>query len=86
MKKTDILHALSYLTQLGLSIAAPPVLCILAGLWLQRRCALGDWVIVVSLIVGLISGACSFLSFARTVRAKTETKEDTDHEAGQDHS
>ena len=86
MKKTDVLHALSYLTQLGFSIAVPPVLCIFAGMWLQRRFALGDWVIVASLGVGLVSGACSFMSFARTVRRKTEKKEDTDHETGQDHS
>ncbi|MBQ7541466.1 MAG: AtpZ/AtpI family protein [Clostridia bacterium] len=84
MKKTDVLRALSYLTQLGLSVAIPPVLCIFGGLWLQKRFALGDWVIAVGLLVGLISGACSFASFIRTVRFNAQQKEDTEHETGQD--
>lgn len=84
MKKSDIFHALSYLTQLGLSVAAPPILCVFFGLWLQKKYALGSWVVVVSLLVGLISGACSFASFIRTVRRKTEKEEERDHETGQD--
>ena len=71
----DILQGLSMLTQLGLSIALPPVLCILFGIWAQKKWALGDWVIVVSLIVGLVSGACSFASFIRTARYRASKEE-----------
>ena len=84
MKKTDILRALSYLTQLGLSVALPPVLCIFFGLWLQKKFALGEWVVPVSLLVGLISGACSFASFIRTARYHAEKKENSAHETDQD--
>ena len=78
----DILQGLSMLTQLGLSIAMPPVLCILFGLWAQKKWALGEWVIVVSLVVGLVSGACSFASFIRAARYKAK-KEEKDHETGE---
>ncbi len=86
MKKTDVLRYLSSLTQLGFSIAFPPILCIFFGLWLQKKWGVGDWVIVVCLLVGIVSGACSFLSFVRTARFRadrTEKKENDTHETGQ---
>ena len=84
MKKSDVLRYLSSLTQLGLSIAVPPILCIFFGLWLQKKWGVGDWVIVVCLLVGLVSGACSFASFIRTARFRAEKKENDTHETEQD--
>ena len=75
----DVLQGLSMLTQLGLSIAMPPVLCILFGLWAQRKWALGEWVVPVALLAGLVSGACSFASFIRSARYKAQ-KEDRENE------
>ncbi len=82
MKKSDVLRYLSSLTQLGLSIAVPPVLCIFFGLWLQKKWGVGDWVIVVCLLVGIVSGACSFASFVRTARFRAEKKENDTDETG----
>ena len=79
----SVLQALSYLTQLGVSIALPPVLCILFGIRLQNKFAIGDWVIIVSLLVGLVSGACSFASFIRLVRYKASKKEESGDETGE---
>ena len=83
MKKSDVLRYLSSLTQLGMSIAVPPILCIFFGLWLQKKWGIGDWVIVVCLLVGIVSGACSFASFIRTARFRAEKKENDTHETGQ---
>ena len=80
MRGKDILQGLSMLTQLGLSVALPPVLCILFGIWAQKKWGLDDWVIVVSLLAGLISGACSFASFIRTARYRA-AKEENDNES-----
>ena len=84
MKKSDVLRYLSSLTQLGLSVAAPPILCIFFGLWLQKKWGVGDWVIVVCLLVGIVSGACSFASFIRAARFRAEKKENDTHETEQD--
>lgn len=81
--RAEILRGLSMLTQLGLSIAVPPVLCIFAGLWLQRKFSVGDWLIPVCLAVGLISSGCSFSSFLRTARYKAK-KEEQERENRQD--
>lgn len=82
MKKSELLRGLSLITQFGLSVATAPILCVLFGVWAQKRWNLGDWVVIVCLLVGIISGACSFASFIRTARRAAEKKEERD-EGGQ---
>ena len=43
----DVARHLVWLTQFGLSIVIPPVLCIMGAVWLQRQFALGGWVVAV---------------------------------------
>ena len=83
-EKTEILQGLSSITQLGLSVAVPPILCIFLALWLQKKFSVGDWIVPVCLAVGLISGICSFASFIRTARYKAEKKEAPRDEDRQD--
>ena len=56
---------LVWLTQLGLSLAAPPLLMIWLCWYLQKRFLLGSWVMVVGIVVGLISSGCSAYRFYR---------------------
>ena len=44
---------LVWLTQLGISVAGPPVLSILLSVWLRDNFSLGEWVIWIGIIVGL---------------------------------
>ena len=48
----DVARHLVWLTQFGLSIVIPPVLCIMGAVWLQRQFALGGWVVAVGVFVG----------------------------------
>ena len=48
------LNLLVWLTQLGLSVALPPVVFILLAVWLKGRFALGGWVVVVGIVIGVI--------------------------------
>ena len=61
------LRGLSWLTQLGLGVATPIVLCILGAHWLCGRFGLGGWVYVPALVLGIGAGAASFASFAKRV-------------------
>lgn len=45
---------LTWLTQLGLSVAVPLAGWIFLALWLQKQFTLGDWVIGVGIVLGLI--------------------------------
>ena len=51
---------LALLTQLGLSVAVPPLLCLYAADWLRNRLNLGLWIMVIALLLGL--GALYVLS------------------------
>ena len=44
-----------WLTQLGLSVAVPPVGFILLALWLRNNCNWGSWVVWVGIILGVYS-------------------------------
>lgn len=45
---------LVWLTQLGLSVAVPPVLLILFALWLRDSCGWGNWVVWAGIVVGIL--------------------------------
>lgn len=48
-------NLLVFITQLGLSAAAPLAGFVLLAVWLKNHYSLGSWVIFVGVIVGLIS-------------------------------
>lgn len=76
MDKRQILREcaenLTLLTQLGLSLAAPPVLSLLAAAWLIRRYALGYWVMVAALLLGIAGGIRSAWWFWSRMKRRLE--------------
>lgn len=51
----DVARHLVWLTQFGLSIVIPPVLCIMGAVWFRRQFALGGWVVAVGVGVGVLA-------------------------------
>lgn len=45
---------LVWLTQVGISVAAPPVVFLLGALWLRRQFGIGDWCIWTALVLGIL--------------------------------
>lgn len=76
--RNQVFKYLSLLTQFGLSIATPPIICIFAALFIQKKFSTGDWIVIVSLVVGLISSGCSFYDFIKkfSKKAKSGDKDD----------
>lgn len=78
---------LTWLTQLGLSIAAPMAGFLFLALWLRSKFSLGNWVLWVGIILGLVSALeglrTSLKALARL--SKTETK-DTQGVSFHDHA
>ena len=72
-----ILRTLSLLTQLGLSLVAPPLLLIWLALYLQKTCALGSWVMPLAIVVGLISAFCGTWRLLKSVTRQNEKEEGT---------
>lgn len=69
------MKGLSWLTQLGFSLVCPPLLCVFVALKLQERFGLGNWVMIVAILVGILSAACTFISFAKQML--TDARADT---------
>lgn len=69
---------LVWLTQLGLSVAVPPIGFILLAIWLRNNCNWGNWVIWAGIILGIysaIEGLRSSLK-AMSLRNRDETKKE----------
>lgn len=48
------LRLLVWLSQLGISVAVPPAGMILLAVWLRNQFSLGNWVIPVGVVLGVI--------------------------------
>ena len=62
-----VLSVLVWLTQLGLSVAGPPVLFILLGRWLRDRFGLGSWVLIVGIVLGVLGAVGGLISSFQTL-------------------
>lgn len=68
---------LIWLTQLGLSVALPPLGFILLALWLQDRFFLGSWVLIAGIAVGVI---CAIDGFRTSLKAMARMSDDKKQE------
>lgn len=59
--------ALLWLSQLGLSVAAPLLLFILGAVWLRDRCGWGQWVVAAGAILGVLGAAGGLISSLRSI-------------------
>lgn len=77
MKKNNVAAAFSMTIQFGISTITPMLLCILVAVWLKNHFALGDWVVLVGLLLGIGSGIMSMLKMIRQM-GELAKKEDDD--------
>lgn len=68
------LNLLVWLSQLGLTVAVPPVLFTLLGVWLRTRFNLGIWVILVCVALGLYCAVTGLISSLKTLSRQSEKK------------
>ena len=77
---------LVWLTQLGLSVAVPPVCFVLLVVWLRDSCGWGDWVLWAGIALGLYCAAAGLVSTLRTMeRMSRENKREQPAVAFNDH-
>ena len=79
------LNMLVWLTQLGLSVAVPPVLFILLALWLRDSCGWGGWVLWAGIGLGIYSAVTGFISSLKTMERLSRKKKEQPPVAFNDH-
>ena len=65
---------LIWLTQLGLSTAAPLVGFILLAVWLHQRFQWGAWVVVVGVVLGVVSAIDGLRMSLKSMECMTENE------------
>jgi len=68
----ECIENLALLTQLGVSIAVPPILCLLAANWLRGKWGLGLWIMIVALVLGLGGSASNVWKFWKQLKKREE--------------
>ena len=68
------LNLLVWLTQLGISVAVPPVVFILLGVWLRDRFGLGSWVVIVAVAAGVICAVDGLRNSLKAMERMTKDK------------
>jgi|GEM_PF-1255580 len=72
-------RGLFLLTQLGISVMVPPVMCLLCASWLTRRFDLGAWIYFPAIVLGI---GAAYTSAKRLVtpllHPRTAQREDAD--------
>ena len=78
-----VMRHLSWLTQVGFSMASPLVLLLLGAHWLVNSHGWGVWVYVAAIVLGIGAGASSFAQFAgffkRQMQGKSEDPKGNKH-------
>ena len=70
------LSLLVWLTQLGISVAVPPACFIFLAVWLRNRFALGQWILWVGILLGLVSAIDGLRTSLKTMARISESKEE----------
>ena len=71
------LQLLVWLTQLGLSVAVPPAICILLARWLQSSYGWGGWVLWVGIGLGVVLALDGLRVSLLTLKRLSEPKDKT---------
>lgn len=80
------LSLLTWLTQLGLSVAVPPVAFILLAVWLRKSAGWGSWVLWAGIILGLYCAVHGLVTCLKTMKRFTDSKKDKPPQAFNEHT
>ena len=73
---------LPLITQFGLSLVLPPVLCFFGARWLMDHFGLGSWILLVAIVLALVSIVSTFSQFFRYMLRQAEEEERDYREGG----
>lgn len=70
-KNKDIMKALAAFSQVSISVLSPIILCIILGRLATDKLGFPDFVMVIAIVLGAISGFYSMITFIKNI---TKTK------------
>ena len=80
-KVFSVVYAMNYLSQAAFSLLFPAGAFILGGWLLNRYCGVGRWVLILAIVLGVVLGFGSMISFLlKTSHAIDPTAKEDDHD------
>ncbi|MBQ8359741.1 MAG: AtpZ/AtpI family protein [Oscillospiraceae bacterium] len=79
------LNLLVWLTQLGLSVALPPVGFILFAVWLRNRFNLGEWILWIGILLGIVCAIDGLRMSLKAMKAMCDDKREEPPVSFNDH-
>ena len=73
--RKEIFEALNSITQLGLSVAISFLLWIFIAKWVKDKFHLGNFVMIIGILLGLGSAVLSFIKFCGLISPKEKDNE-----------
>ncbi len=71
----EIFQALNSISQLGLSVVISFLLWIFIAMWIRDKFNLGNFTMIIGILLGLGSAVLSFLKFCRLISPKEKNNE-----------
>lgn len=71
---SELFAGLANITQLGLSVIVPVVLCALLANFLKERFSIPDWLVIIIIALGFMAGIKSFIDFVKMYLKKLDKK------------
>ncbi len=57
--KNNIITALAMVTQFGITVITPVLLCTFAAVWLREKFGLGNFTVILGILIGIVSSVLS---------------------------
>ena len=79
MKNKAFFEAVKYvgfITQLGLSMIVPLLLCIFVTIWLRDKFGLGNFVVLIGIILGILTSFYNLATFIKFATRKANESKD----------
>lgn len=75
------MRAVAHLTQFGLSMVSPIILCLIFALWLKNTFNTGDWIVFMAILLGVGASCITMFNFIKMVKKEMGGKDnDKKHE------
>ncbi|MDQ2807917.1 MAG: AtpZ/AtpI family protein [Chloroflexota bacterium] len=84
MRNRDELRALALISEIGIGVAGPMVVCTGLGWWLDGKFGTDHWLVMIGLLVGLLGAGYSFYRLATAFPAGQAGKKSSAPPIGDD--
>lgn len=78
----EVIKELVWVTQFGLSVISPLLICLLPAVFLRNRYSLGNWIVIVALVLGVGGTVMAFVRNLRDIARRDKPKKKQDPPIG----